>query len=152
MLSLVEVIQKTSATKLIEKLDFAFTHECIGKYLSNLAEINNGRKTDARFSGPFPLLCDPVGTRENYTSMLRVAKEYINEAKTAVAEFDRDPSVWILREDIEILLQHLHYKDVEKQRDQDELKEAWKRAQSAGVALIGLDEMFDDFFEGRVKP
>lgn len=157
MLSLVEVIRKTSATKLIEKLDFTFTRECIGKSLNGLVSINSGSQHDGPFSGSFAALCEfgtsrsTVAAKRNYDDMCELTDIHISNAKDAIAQFDEDPSGWILREDIHILSQHLKYEGGGKKRLQNDLEEAWKRAQSAKAALNGIGKMFGKVFCGRIE-
>jgi len=151
-LSLVEVIQKTSATKVIEKLEITFTRECIGIYLDRLVAINNGKYPQGRFSGSLAFLCESgtsrstVAARRNYDDMRELTHIHINDAKKAIAQFDEDPSGWILREDIHVLSQYLKYEEGDKGRLQNDLEGAWKRAQSAKAALDGIENMFGKFF------
>ena len=152
MLSLVEVIRKTSATRLIEKLDSTFTRECIGIYLDRLVAVNNGTHPQGEFSGSLACLCEfgtsrsTVSERKNHHNMRELTRIHINDAKEAIANFDEDPSGWILREDIHILSQHLKYEGGDKKRLQNDLEGAWMRAQSAKAALNGIEEMFRKVF------
>ena len=152
ILSTVEVIRKTSAMKLIEKLDITFTRECIGIHLNGLVGINHGTDREGEFAGSLAALCEfgtsrsTVAARNNYDDMREVTQIHIDNAKDAIAQFDEDPSGWILREDIHILSQHLKYEGGDKKRLQNDLEEAWKRAQSAKAALNGIEEMFRRVF------
>jgi len=83
--------------------------------------------------------------------MLQNIHGCINAAKAAVADFDEDPSGWILREDIPILLQHLKYDEGQEENDRVELQEAWVRARTAQEALSGLEKMFGDLFADEWK-
>ena len=148
----VELVQQTNATKLIKKLDQTFTHQSIGEHLEHVIRTNTDRHLQGEFAGYYDLLCD-YGTVEKTRSrrsldaqMLQNIHGCINAAKAAVTDFDEDPSGWILREDIHILLQHLKYEEGERERLQKDLTEAWMRARRAQAALSGLDQMFGELY------
>ena len=153
----VELVQQTNATNLIKKLDQTFTHQSIGEYLEHIIRINTDSHPQEKYAGIYAILCG-YGTLEKTRSdrrldakMLQIVHGAINTAKAAVADFDEDPSGWILREDIHILLQHLKYEEGERERLQKDLTEAWMRARRAQVALSGLDQMFGELYGDKWK-
>ena len=153
----VELVQQTNATKLIKKLDQTFTHQSIGEHLKHVIRINTDRHLQGKFAGNYDILCG-YGTVEKTrsvrsldASMLRNIHGAINTAKAAVAGFDEDPSGWILREDIHILLQHLKFEEGERERLQKDLTDAWMRARRAQAALSGLDQMFGELYGDKWK-
>ena len=153
----VALVQQTSATKLIKQLDRSFTYQSIGIYLGTIVRINDDPGIDEKVTGNYDILCEyetgkKTRSRRNLDArMLRNIHGAISRAKAAVADFDEDPSGWILREDIHLLRQHLKYDKGQEENDRIELQEAWARARTAQEALSGLEKMFGDLFADEWK-